>query len=112
MESNVKSSISIKTTVCCGLLITALLSLNSCQKNENAANKRLLISINSQADGVVKKYGYAYKTGGGEFLPFTKGNILVYNACHRQTSTATFPDQTTNVKYELYGFPELTFIAD
>lgn len=77
-----------------------------------AANKKLLISINSQADGVSKKYGYAYKAGGAEFLPFTKGSILVYNACYRQTSTATFPDQTMNVKYELYGFPELTFIAD
>ncbi len=203
-EIEYKSIDFMKTIVCCGLLITALLSLGGCQKNENgaspaetpivsfmssetsvttgtrtsgpwelgivfsasvagkitqvgsrmpdpgnyrviiwdndtkqilrqktiaqtapntltigdieslpvAANKRLLISINSQADGVVKKYGYAYKTGGAEFLPFTKGSILVYNACYRQTSTATFPDQTMNVKYELYGFPELTFIAD
>lgn len=90
----------------------ATLTLGDVESLSVAANKKLLISINSQADGVVKKYGYAYKTGGTEFLPFTKGNILVYNACYTSTATATFPNQTINVKYEMYGFPELTFIAD
>ncbi|QJD79904.1 DUF4082 domain-containing protein [Spirosoma rhododendri] len=77
-----------------------------------AANKKLMVSINNQADGVTKKYNYAHKGSSLEFMPFTKGNILVYNSAYRQTGTATFPDQTINVKYEMYGFPEITFIAD
>ncbi len=77
------------------------------------ANKKYVISINSQSAGTSKKYSYAYKTAGGtDFMPYTKGSILVHNACYRLIATATFPDQTTNVKYELYGLPEFTFIQD
>ncbi len=75
-------------------------------------NKKYVISINSQSAGTNKKYGYAYKTGGGEFMPFTKGSILVYNACYENIATAGFPDATVNVKSEFYGYPEFTFIAD
>ncbi|RYC68302.1 MULTISPECIES: DUF4082 domain-containing protein [Spirosoma] len=76
------------------------------------ANKKYIISINSQSGGTNKKYGAAYKTGGGEFMPFTKGSILVYNACYRLTAPALFPDAVQNVKSELYGYPEFTFIPD
>ena len=75
-------------------------------------NKKYVISINSQSAGVNKKYAFAAKTGGAEFMPFTKGNILVYNSCYSGVATATFPAQVPNVKYELYGYPEFTFVAD
>lgn len=75
-------------------------------------NKKYVISINSQSGGTNKKYAYAYKTGGSGFMPFTKGSILVYNACYRNTSTALFPDGAANIKTELYGYPEFTFIPD
>ncbi len=77
------------------------------------ANKKYVISINSQSAGANKKYSYAYKTGSGnDFMPYTKGSILVHNACYKLIATASFPDQTPNVKYELYGLPEFTFIQD
>jgi len=88
------------------------LTLDALESLALTANKKYVISINSQSGGTNKKYGYAYKTGGSEFMPFTKGSILVYNACYRGTATALFPDATTNVKAELYGFPEFTFIPD
>lgn len=75
-------------------------------------NKKYVISVNSQSGGANKKYGVAYKTAGGDFMPFTKGSILVYNACYRNSATPVFPDAAVNVKYEAYGFPEFTFIAD
>lgn len=76
------------------------------------ANKKYVISINSQSAGTNKKYGFVYKTNSAEFMPFTKGSILVYNACYSGVATATFPNTTPNVKYEMYGFPEFTFIPD
>ena len=76
------------------------------------ANKKYLISINSQSAGTNKRYAFATKIGGGEFMPFTKGSILVYNACYQGTATATFPTSVQNMKYELYGYPEFTFIPD
>ena len=88
------------------------LTLNDVESLALSANKKYVISINSQSGGVNKKYGFAYKTGSVDFMPFTKGSILVYNACYRNTATALFPDVTTNVKYELYGYPEFTFIPD
>lgn len=75
-------------------------------------NKKYVVSVNSQSAGTNKKYAYTYKTGGTEFMPFTKGSVLVYNACYSSVATATFPNTTTNVKYEFYGFPEFTFIPD
>ena len=66
------------------------------------ANKKYVISINNQ-----------YKTsGGGDFMPYTKGSILIHNSCYKLIATASFPDQTPGVKYELYGLPEFTFIQD
>lgn len=88
------------------------LTLDGVESLALTPNKKYVISINSQSAGTNKKYGYAYKTGGGEFMPFTKGSILVYNACYKNIATASFPDATTNVKYEFYGYPEFTFIAD
>ena len=76
------------------------------------ANKKYVISINSQSGGTNKKYSYAYKTGGGNFMPFTKGSILVYNACYANTATALFPSAVPGVMSELYGYPEFTFIPD
>lgn len=76
------------------------------------ANKKYVISINNQSGGVNKKYAFASKTGGGGFMPFTKGSILVHNACYASNVTAIFPNSTPNVNYELYGFPEFTFIQD
>ncbi len=77
------------------------------------ANKKYVISINNQSAGTNKKYSYAYKTsGGGDFMPYTKGSILIHNSCYKLIATASFPDQTPGVKYELYGLPEFTFIQD
>ncbi|RYF71350.1 MAG: DUF4082 domain-containing protein [Cytophagaceae bacterium] len=73
-------------------------------------NKKYVISINSQAAGTNKKYGVVGKST--NFMPFTKGSILVYNACYENVATASFPDAAPNVLYELYGFPEFTFIPD
>lgn len=88
------------------------LTLNDVNVLALTANKKYVISINNQSSGVNKKYGFAYKTGVSDFMPFTKGSILVYNACYRNTATPLFPDVVTNVKYELYGYPEFTFIPD
>jgi hypothetical protein len=76
------------------------------------ANKKYLVSINSQSGGANKKYGYVYKTGGGDFMPFVMGSVLVQNACYSGVATPTFPNSTQNVKYEFYGYPEFTFIPD
>jgi hypothetical protein len=73
------------------------------------ANKNYVISINSQSGGVNKKYSYAYKTAGGDFMPFSKGSILILNSCYSLVSTATFPSTTTNIKSEFYGFADFTF---
>ena len=75
-------------------------------------NKKYVISINNQSAGANKKYAVASKTGGADFMPFTKGSILVYNACYSGVSTPTFPSAVLNLKTELYGYPEFTFIAD
>ncbi|TAE29632.1 MAG: DUF4082 domain-containing protein [Cytophagales bacterium] len=75
-------------------------------------NKKYVISINSQGDGINKKYAVVNKTGGVEFLPFARGSILVYNTCSRNTATPAFPDGTQNVKNELYGFVDFMFEAD
>jgi hypothetical protein len=88
------------------------LTLNDVESLPLTANKKYVISVNNQSSGVNKKYGFAYKTGSADFMPFTKGSILVYNACYRNTATALFPDVVSNVKYELYGYPEFTFIPD
>ncbi|MCY7357904.1 MAG: hypothetical protein LH609_10645 [Rudanella sp.] len=88
------------------------LTMNDIESLALTANKKYVISVNSQSGGTNKKYAYAYKTGGGEFMPFTKGSILIYNACYRNTATALFPDTTPNIKSELYGYPEFTFIPD
>lgn len=88
------------------------LTLDGIESLALTANKKYLISINSQSTGTNRKYGVAYKTGGGDVMPFTKGSILVYNACYRNTATALFPDTTPNVKSELYGYPEFTFVPD
>ena len=88
------------------------LTLDGVESLALVANKKYVISINSQSAGANKKYAFAQKTGGADFMPFTKGSTLVYNACFRNTATPLFPDATTNVKYELYGYPEFTFIPD
>ena len=88
------------------------LTLDGVESLALTANKKYLISINSQSGGTNKKYTYAYKTGGGAFMPFTKGSILVYNACYANTATALFPSAVSNVTSELYGYPEFTFIPD
>ncbi len=88
------------------------LTLEGVESLSLAANKKYVISINSQSAGVNKKYTYAYKTGGADFMPFTKGSILVYNACYRNTATPLFPDTAPNIKSELYGYPEFTFTPD
>jgi hypothetical protein len=77
-----------------------------------AANKNYVISINSQSGGVNKKYGVVAKTGGGEFMPFNKGSILILNSCYSAVSTPTFPSGTPNVKSEFYGFADFTFTPD
>ncbi|MEZ0610203.1 DUF4082 domain-containing protein [Fibrella sp. WM1] len=76
------------------------------------ANKKYVISVNSQSAGTNKKYGVISKTNSTEFMPFTKGSILVYNSCYSAVATATFPNSVANVKTEFYGFPECTFIPD
>jgi hypothetical protein len=90
----------------------ATLTLADVDALDLTPNKKYLISINSQSGGTNKKYHFASKSGGGDWLPFTKGSILVYNACYSYLATATFPSQTKDVKYELYGFPEFTFIPN
>ncbi|MFO7256225.1 MAG: DUF4082 domain-containing protein [Bacteroidota bacterium] len=75
-------------------------------------NKKYIISINTRDSGVNKPYYYAVKTGGGDFVPFTRGSILVHEACYTSTSAAEMPAAVTDVTYELYGFPEFTFIPD
>ncbi|GAB3574214.1 hypothetical protein GCM10027578_36500 [Spirosoma luteolum] len=91
---------------------TDKLTLTDVESLPLTANKKYMISINSQSAGTNKKYGYAYKAGGTEFMPFTRGNLLFYNAAYSSTATATYPAAVSNVKAECYGFPEFTFIAD
>lgn len=75
-------------------------------------NKKYVISINSQADGVSRKYSVVTKSGSAEFLPFSRGSVLVYNTCARNTATPAFPDGTQNIKNELYGFVDFSFVTD
>lgn len=75
-------------------------------------NKKYVISINSQIGGVNKKYFYAATASSSNFMPFTVGSILVHEACYTSVATVEFPGNVTAVKYELYGFPEFTFIPD
>jgi hypothetical protein len=89
-----------------------LLTLSDVESLALTSNKKYVISVNTQSSGANKKYAFASKSGTAEFMPFTKGSILVYNACYRNTATPLFPDATANVKYELYGYPEFTFIPD
>jgi hypothetical protein len=88
------------------------LTLEALDALDLTPNKKYVISINSQSSGTNKKYAFASKTGGTEFMPFTKGSILVYNTCYSGVATATFPNSTQNIKYELYGYPEFTFVAE
>ena len=88
------------------------LTLDGVESLALVPNKKYVISLNTQSAGATKKYAYAAKTGGADFMPFTKGSILVYNSCYRSTATPVFPDATANVKFELYGYPEFTFIPD
>lgn len=88
------------------------LALDSVDPLALTPDKKYVISINTQSSGVSRKYGYSYKTGGADFMPFTRGSILVQNACYSLVATPTFPSQTQNIKYEFYGFPEFTFVAD
>ena len=75
-------------------------------------NKKYVISVNSQSGGANKKYFFAAKNGGGDWLPFTKGSTLVHSACYSKTAPAKFPNDVSSVKSELYGYPEFTFVAD
>lgn len=75
-------------------------------------NKKYVISVNSQSGGANKKYFYAAKTGGGEIMPFTKGSVLVHSAGYTHSAAAKFPNEVNEVKSELYGYPEFTFVAD
>lgn len=75
-------------------------------------NKKYVISINSSESGVNKAFYYAYKIGAAEYMPFTIGNILIQEACYKGTSGPEFPSTVVGVKYELYGYPEFTFIPD
>lgn len=75
-------------------------------------NKKYVISVNSQSGGANKKYFFAAKTGGGEIMPFTKGSVLVHSACYTKTAPAVFPNDVKDVKSELYGYPEFTFLPD
>jgi hypothetical protein len=88
------------------------LTLESIESLPLTANKNYVISINSQSAGTNKKYAYAYKTGGGDFMPFSKGSILILNSVYSGVSTATFPSTSGIVKSEFYGYPEFTFIPD
>lgn len=88
------------------------LTLNGIDALPLTANKKYVISINSQSDGANKKYAIAAKTANAEFMPFTKGSILVYYSCYQNTATPVFPTVVTNVKNELYGYPEFTFVPD
>lgn len=76
------------------------------------ANKKYIVSVNSQSAGTNKKYGVASKANSSEFMPFTKGSVLVYNSCYSSVATATYPNAAMNIKSEYYGFPEFTFIPD
>jgi hypothetical protein len=76
-----------------------------------AANTtKLVVSVNSQSAGTNKKYFFA--SNGGSFLPFAKGSILVESACYRLTAPAVFPDGAKDIKSEMYGYPDVTFIPD
>jgi Domain of unknown function (DUF4082) len=88
------------------------LTLESIESLPLTANKNYVISINSQSGGTNKKYAYASKTGGGDFMPFSKGSVLILNSTYSAVSTATFPSQSGSVKSEFYGFADLTFIPD
>ncbi len=88
------------------------LTLENIEALSLTANKNYVISINSQSGGVNKKYGVASKTGGGDFMPFSKGSILVLNSCYSAVSTATFPSGAPNIKSEFYGFADFTFIPN
>lgn len=75
-------------------------------------NKKYVISVNSQSGGINKKYFFAAKTGGGDWLPFTKGSVLVHSVGYTLSAAAKFPNEVKDVKYELYGYPEFTFVAE
>lgn len=53
----------MKTIVCCGLLITALLSLNSCQKNENGASPDTHCQFYVVGDERYDRYAYVGAVG-------------------------------------------------
>ncbi|QHV99432.1 DUF4082 domain-containing protein [Spirosoma endbachense] len=88
------------------------LTMSSIDALALTANKKYIISINSQSGGVNRKYHSVIKKAGGEFIPFTKGSILVYNTSYRTTAMAVFPDEINNLKQVVYGYPEFTFVKD
>lgn len=84
------------------------LLMNEIEPLSVAANKKLVISINTQN----KPYGIIHEENDNDFMPFTKGSILFHNSCIRETAPAVFPGQVPNIKNALQGFPEFMFMAD
>ncbi len=71
-------------------------------------NKKYVISV---FYGTVPQAAYVIVSrDGSALLPFTKGSVTVVNSQFRYADASLFPNNADNVG--IYGFPEVTFVAD
>lgn len=77
--------------------------------------KKYAVTINNIASGVTRKYDLWKKTGGGSFMPFVQGNILVHG-CYASTIPANTTASVFPITFAytdvLVGSVDLTFVAD
>lgn len=76
------------------------------------ADKKYVISVNTQSMGVNKKYYWAARTDFGDMYPLQRGSILIHTALFSAVSTPTFPTSEPASKIEIFGLPEFTFVPD
>ncbi len=74
------------------------------------APQKYILSVNTFSSGRARQYFDFYKDGGGDFMPFKKGDIEILNTCFIPTAETIFP--SWEARHRIYGIPEFTFIAD
>lgn len=76
------------------------------------ADRWYVITLNTQAGGVNKKYKWASRDGGANFLPMTVGKVTIHESMYRGTADLVFPNTIQHILDEIYGFTDFKFISD
>lgn len=81
---------------------------------EVTPEKFYVISISSAGNaGEAKRYHYARSNGASaNFLPATQGSVTLVSSLYMSTSESKYPEGVIDIRNEVYGFPEFTFIPD